>query len=275
MEVIQVIHTGTGPKGMALDQQNGIVYVAAAGDDIIEIISIATLEIIGRIRLQFGDEPSELALSPDGRTLLSANYGSGTVSIINTRSMSENERLVLDPDPAWIVMGRDGRTAYVLHTMSNTISVVDVVGRRLLTSIALDDSPVRGALSRDGNSMFIISEYSTALQVLNTGSFAILKRIFIGSNGAAITVDVKNNSVYVGKKTGEVVVVDPTAEMFIDSFAVEHGVNYITIDGEENALLLLTASGAMIHKLNLVSKRKLADLDTEEGGHALVVMGEL
>ena len=151
MEVIQVIHTGTGPKGMALDQRNGLVYVAAAGDDTIEMISIATLEIIGRIRLPSGDEPSEIALTPDGRKLLSANYGSGTVSIINTRSMSENERLVLDPDPAWIVMARDGRTAYVLHTMSNTISVVDVAGGRLLTSISLDESPVRGALSRDGN----------------------------------------------------------------------------------------------------------------------------
>ena len=63
--------------------------------------------------------------------------------------------------------------------------------------------------------------------------------------------------------------------MFIDSFAVEHGVDYITIDGEENALLVLTAAGDMIHKLNLVSKRKLADMDTEKGGHALVVMGEL
>ena len=158
MEVIKVIHTGTGPKGMALDQQNGIVYVAAAGDGIIEMISIATLEIMGRIRLSFGDEPSELALTPDGRTLLSANYGSGTVSIINTRSMSEERRLVLDPDPAWIVMGLDGRTAYVLHTMSNTISVVDVAGRRQLTSVSLDESPVRGALSRDGNSLYIISD---------------------------------------------------------------------------------------------------------------------
>lgn len=275
MEVIQVIHTGAGPKGMALDQQNGIVYVAAAGDDTIEMISIATLEIIGRIRLPSGDEPSELALTPDGRTLLSANYGSGTVSIINTRSISEDGRLVLDPDPVSIVMGLDGGTAYVLHTMSNTISVVDVAGRSLLTSVSLDESPVRGALSSDGNSLYIISEYSTSLLVLNTASLDISQRIFIGSNGAAITADVKNNLVYVGKKTGEVVVADPAAEMFIDSFAVEHGVDYITIDGEENALLVLTAAGDTIHKLNLVSKRKLADMDTEEGGHALVVMGEL
>jgi YVTN family beta-propeller protein len=275
MEVIQVIHTGVGPKGMALDQRNGLVYVAAAGDDIIEVINIATMEIIGRIRLQFGDEPLELALTPDGRTLLSANHGSGTVSLINTRSLSENERLVLDPDPAWIVVGRDGRTAYVLHTMTNTVSVIDVAGGSLVTSISLDESPVQGALSRDGDSLYIISEYSTVLLVVDTRSFDISGRIFIGSNASSVQTDPRANRVYVGKKTGEVVVVDPSTEMFIDSFAVEKGANFITIEGEENVLLVLAAAGNSIHKLNLVSKRKLAAMDTEAGGHALVVMGEL
>lgn len=275
MEVIQVIHTGVGPKGMALDQRNGLVYVAAAGDDLIEVINIATLEIIGRIRLQFGDEPTELALTPDGRTLLSANYGSGTVSLISTRSLSEKERLNLDPDPAWIVVGEDGGRAYVLHTMSNTVSVIDVAGGSLLTTISLDDSPVRGALSRDGDSLYIISEFSTVLLVVDTRSLEISGRIFIGSNATAVKTDSKSNRVYVGKTTGEVVVVDPSTEMFIDSFALEHGADFITIEGEENVLLVLASAGNRVHKLNLVSKRKLADMETEDGGHAVVVMGEL
>lgn len=275
MEVIQIIHTGVAPKGMALDQRNGLVYVAAAGDDTIEVINIATLEIIGRIRLQFGDEPSELALTPDGRTLLSANYGSGTVSLISTRSLSETERLNLDPDPAWIVVGPDGGTAYILHTMSNTVSVIDVAGGNLLASISLDESPLQGALSRDGDNLYIISEYSTVLLVVNTRSFEISGRVFIGSNATSVKTDLKNDRVYVGKKTGEVVVVDPATAMFIDSFALEHGADFITIEGEENVLLVLAASGNRVHKLSLVSKRKLADMDTEDGGHALVVMGEL
>ena len=55
--------------------------------------------------------------------------------------------------------------------------------------------------------------------------------------------DLKSNRVYVGKQTGEIVVVDPSSEMFIDSFAVENSVDYITIEGEENMLLVLSASG--------------------------------
>jgi hypothetical protein len=49
----------------------------------------------------------------------------------------------------------------------------------------------------------------------------------------------------------------------------------MTIDGEENMLLVLSTGLNKVHKFNLVSKRELATLATEEGAHALVVMGEL
>ncbi|MDD3620251.1 MAG: hypothetical protein PHX57_12740 [Desulfobulbaceae bacterium] len=275
MEVIRVIHTGIGPRGMALDQRNGRVYVAAAGDDVIEVINIATLEIIGRIRLHFGDEPTELALTPDGGTLLSANYGSGTVSIISTRSMAEDERLNLDPDPVWIVTGRDGRSAFVLHGMSGTVSFIDIAGGRLLAAAPLEEFPLRGALSRDGDHLYIIAEYSTVLLVVDTGSLEVVERIFIGGRSVSAKTDPKNNRVYVGKDSGEVVVVEPASGMYIDSFQVKHGADFLTIEGEENVLLVLSAADNRVSKLNLVSKRKVAEMHTRDGGHAMVVMGEL
>jgi YVTN family beta-propeller protein len=275
MEVIQVIHTGAGPQGMAIDQRNGIVYVAIAGEDTIEFISITTMEIIGRVRLSFGDEPMELALTPDGKTLLSANYGSGTVSIIDTRSMSERERLSLDPDPVWIVAGKDGRRAYVLHTLSNTLSVIDLTRRGLFATVSFDESPSRGALSRNGENLYIISQYSTDLLVVDTQSFVVTDRIFVGSRSSSVKVDPKNNLIYIAKTSGEIVVVDPATGIFIDNFPVEGDAGFITIDGEENTLLVLSPASHEVQKFNLVNKRELAKVETEDGGHALVVMGEL
>lgn len=275
MEVVKIIHTGASPRGMALDQRNGRVYVAAAGDDAIEVISTATLEIIGRIRLHFGDEPAELSLTPDGGTLLSANYGSGTVSIISTRSMAEDERLHLDPDPVWIVIGRDGRTAYVLHRMTGTISVIDIGRASLLTAAPLDEFPLRGTLSRNGDRLYIVAEYSSALLVVDTASLGVAERIFIGGGAATARTDPKSGRVYVGRTSGEVVVVDPATGMFIDSFPVQQGAEFLTIDGEENVLLVLSGAGNRVRKLNLVSKRQVAEMFTEDGGHAMAVMGEL
>ncbi|MBE0584696.1 MAG: YncE family protein, partial [Desulfofustis sp.] len=217
MEVAQVITTGVGPRGMALDQNRGIVYVANGGDDTIELISAASMSITGRIRLRFGDEPTALALTPDGRTLLSANAGTGTVSIIDTRSLSEKTRLNLDPDPAWIIISRDGQRAFVLHTLSNTISRIDLARPGRFSSLALEHSPLRGTLSRDGEKLYVITQYATELLVVDTRSFEVTGTVFVGGASVSVTADPKNNLVYVGKKSGEIVIVDPASGMFIDS----------------------------------------------------------
>lgn len=275
MEVIQVIRTGAGPKGMVLDQDEGLVYVALAGDDTIEQISLTTMDIVGRIRLRFGDEPTELALTPDGRTLISANYGSGTVSIIDTRSLSEQERFSFDPDPVWIVAGKDNQKAYVLHALSNTVSVIDLTRRNLFASISFAEAPFRGALSRDGENLYIVSQYSADLLVVDTQSYVVTDRIFIGRGSSSVKVDPKSNLVYVGKTNGEIVIVNLATGMFVDSIPVQQDTRFMAIDGEENVLLAVSETGGTVQKFNLVRKRELALMETEPGSHALVVMGEL
>jgi DNA-binding beta-propeller fold protein YncE len=275
MEVVQVIQTGAGPQGMVLDQRKGIVYVAIAGDDIIQLISLTTMEIIGSVRLSSGDEPMELALTPDGKTLISANYGSNTVSIIDTRSISERERLSIDPDPVWIVAGKDGKRAFVLHALAGTLSVVDLGREIQATSVSIDESPLRGTLSSDGNSLYIISQYSTDLVVVDARSLVVKDRIHVGTGSSAVRVDPKTNLIYVAKLSGEIIVLDPAVRMFIDRFRVDPGANFITIDGEDNTLLVLSSSAQKVRKFNLVNRREVAEAEAEGGAHALVIMGEL
>ena len=126
MEVVDTIATSSGPKGAVLDQRRGWVYIALAADDAIEAIDVGTREILRRARLHSGDEPAEIALSPDGETLVSANYGSSTASIIETSALREVGRVRLPAEPTSVVMGESGQRAYVLHSLSNAISVIDL-----------------------------------------------------------------------------------------------------------------------------------------------------
>lgn len=275
MEIVNVVHTGTEPKGLALDQEQGIVYVADSGDDTIEVVSLTTMDTIGIIKLRFGDQPTELALTPDGTTLIATNAGSATVSLVDTNSMSERERLRLDPEPEWVQIDEAGEIAYVLHPMTNAVSVIDIPRGRLFNSLSIDEAPERSALSRNGDSLYVISKYTSEISVVDTRSLAVIKRIFVGGGSSSVLVDTKNNLIYVGKYSGEIVVVDPTAGMFLDSFAAERGVQYLAIDGEENVLLVLSDGRNSLQAFNLISKRKQAEIEIEEGAYALVVMGEL
>jgi hypothetical protein len=165
MEIVDTIATSGGPKGAVLDQRRGWVYIALAADDAIEAIEIGTREILRRARLRSGDEPAEIALSPDGETLVSANYGSSTASIIETSALREVGRVRLPAEPTSVVVDGSGQRAYLLHSLSNAISVIDLERLGLTATRSFEESPVRGAINRDGDRLYVITRNSPNLLV--------------------------------------------------------------------------------------------------------------
>jgi hypothetical protein len=118
-QVVGVIATGKGPAGMAVDQRLRRVYLAASGDDEIEVIDATGGELINAIKLSAGDHPQEIALTPDGRTLLSLNAGTRTVSFVDPLSMSELKKVSVGMGPRSLLIDSNGRRAYVFNTLAD------------------------------------------------------------------------------------------------------------------------------------------------------------
>lgn len=273
MEIVNTIATGSGPKGAVIDGRRGWVYVALAGDDAIEAIEVNTGEILRRLQLNFADEPIELALSPDGMTLVSANRGSNSVSIIDATSLLETGRISLPSEPTWVVAGTASLRMYVLQPRSNAVSVIDLSRREILATRILDDSPVRGAISSDGNSLYVITRYSSDLLIIDALSLAERGRIYVGSGAVSIKVDPKTGLIYVGKKASEISVLDPSSLLPIDRFRLDGSAEFLAIDNDGNGLFVMLPDRGTIQKLDLVSKKVRATIEVGEGGYALVLMG--
>jgi YVTN family beta-propeller protein len=69
------------PRGIAVDENGGKVYVADAGANNISVISTKTWKVENNIAVQLA--PGPLALSPDGRTLYVGNTHDQSVSAID------------------------------------------------------------------------------------------------------------------------------------------------------------------------------------------------
>lgn len=274
MQVVDVIATRSGPKGVALDQRTGSVFIASSGDHAIEIIDARTKQVFGHVRLTAGDEPREIVLSPDGRTLVSANYGSNSASIIDTRARREIVRLPLSSRPTDVVADTARPRVYVIQPQSNAVTVIDYQRRRLVGTVSLQETPIEGALSEDGSALYVITGNSPDLLVLDTESLALTARIYVGRGAVSIEVDTRTGSIYVGRRSGEIVVIDPRALMFIDEFRVDGAPAFLTIDNEQSALFVVLPDRGMIQKLDLVSNRVLGTLEVERGSYATVIMGE-
>ena len=271
MEIVDTIATGSGPMGAVIDERRGWVYVALAGDDAIEAIEANTGQLLRRLQLNFGDEPIELALSPDGTTLVSANRGSNSASIIDAMSLREVTRVSLPAQPNAVVAGAS--RVYVLQPRANAVSVINLPRRELLSTQILDDKPMRGAISSDGNSLFIITRFTSDVLVIDALSLAERGRIYVGSGAASIRVDSNTGLIYVGKKSSGISVIDPSSLLPIDRFRLEGYTEFLTIDEDDNSLLVLLPDRNAIQKLDLVSKKLRATIEVGDGGYSIAVMG--
>jgi DNA-binding beta-propeller fold protein YncE len=96
----------------------------------------------------------------------------------------------------------------------------------------------------------------------------------VGRGATSIEVDTRTGFIYVGRKSRDIVVVDPRALTFIDEFKVGGTPGYLTVDDEQSALFVVLPDQGLIQKLNLVSYRVQGTLEVERGSYATVIVGE-
>jgi YVTN family beta-propeller protein len=274
-QVVGVIATGQGPAGMALDQRLSKLYVALSGDDSIEVIDVGSGESVDRLRLNTGDRPQELALTPDGRVLLSVNRGSNTVSYIDALSSFELARVNVGSDPQSIVIDPAGRRAFVFNTLSGTISVLDIPNRGVIATVVTDPSPIRGQFNRRGNRLYIIHETSSYLTVMDSTSLSVVRRFPVKMGMVSIQVDPRTDLVYLGRKNGMMVeAYEPVSFVPVDFIRTGGTIAYMAIDSQENNLYLVNAETNRLMVDNLVSKRMVYEIDVSEEPYWVSVMGE-
>ncbi len=275
-QAVGVIATGKGPAGMALDQRLRRLYVALSGEDAIEVIDVTGGEIINRVRLNQGDRPQELALTPDGRFLLAANAGSNTVSFIDSISLFELGRVNVGNGPHSILIDPStGRRAYVFNRLSATISVLDIPNRGMVTTLSTDPGPLRGQFNRRGDRLYVIHELSSFLTVIRLSTLSAERRFQVRTGMNSIKVDARTDLVYLGRKNDLVVeVYDPSSFVSVDMVRTGGTIAHMAMDGEENHLYLVNEDTKSLMVNSLVSKRSVYEIDVGEHPYWVVVMGE-
>jgi YVTN family beta-propeller protein len=189
--------------------------------------------------------------------------------------MQEVRRITVGEGPTSAVVNPSGFKAFITNPLSNTISVVDLTQRAPVATIGADGAPLRGAFNRVGDRLYVIGRESPNLTVIDPARFVVTEKIFIGMGAASIKVDSTTGLILVGKKFGgEITIIDPFSLMFIDTIEVRGKAAFMTIDREENTLFVALPDKRVLQKVNLTSKKTVAEIEVGEGAYSVVVMGE-
>jgi YVTN family beta-propeller protein len=274
-EVAAVMSTGRGPEAVVIDQKAGRAYVSLSGEDAVDVLDVTAGSVINRIHLNAGDGPREVSLTPDGRSLLVLNAFSRTLSIVDPSAFAELGRLPLGEGPRSVLIDRTGKRAYVFNELSNTITVVDIATRVKVVTLSVDTGPIMGQFNRKGDKLYVIHGGSPYLSVINPFTLAIDRKVFVGLGLSAIKVDTATDLFYVSwKQDARIQVFDPFSLLPGDYIMAMSGIEYMTIDGEENNLYLVSPEMKMIMTVNLISRKITMKMDAGESPTWVTMMGE-
>jgi len=253
--VAGVTPVGRRPVGIAVDGARRRAYVAVAGDDALVAIDLEQGVVLLRRPLRGGDEPVDLALTPDGATLLVANEGSSSVSFVDAQGLSESSRITVGEAPVAVLLDRQGKTAFVTCRRANQVVALSTASPPVAVgAIATDPDPFRVVLSRTERRLYVAHEGSPYLVVADPGTFALVQRSFAGPGQTAISVDMTSDRVYLARRgTGKIEVFDPLSLLAIDRLPVSGDVAYMTLDRETASILAALPKIGRIDRVSPVS----------------------
>jgi YVTN family beta-propeller protein len=78
-----------------------------------------------------------------------ANYGSNTVSIIDTLTNNVTSTVNVGMEPAEVAVTPDGTKVYVTNYWDNTVSVIDTVTNTVIDTVNVEERPIGVAVIQE------------------------------------------------------------------------------------------------------------------------------
>ena len=257
--VLSVV-VGLGLEGRAHAERSGTLVVAYKSGDAVSFIDLTLSREVARVSV--GRAPHEIAISPDGATVLVGEYGpddahGGTIATIDVASASLTGRVDVGAKtrPHSVVFLPDGTRAVVTLQERDEIAIVDLGAKRVLRTLPTggrESHMVR--LSPDATRAYVTSrEGRGTLSVvsLDGSSEPVVIETGAGAEGIAVTPD--GSEVWVlDRDLDRVSIVDTTALRVVQRIDARPSPNRIAIGASGRAVVTNgTSSESIVQYLNL------------------------
>ena len=181
-QVIATIAVGKRPRGLKLNADGSLLYVAVSGlpkcpptvpdaecaklqrdlqADGIARIDTATLKVT-RV-LKSGSDPEQFDLSQDGKRLYVSNEDSAQATVLDTGTGSIVATLPMGHEPEGVRVAPNGKWVIVTSETDNALSLIDTQALRVLKTIPVGVRPRDLAFTPDSHVAYVSGEGDASL----------------------------------------------------------------------------------------------------------------
>jgi YVTN family beta-propeller protein len=154
-------------------------------------VDLQTQRVVKVLTLDHGDAaPQDVKLSPDGRTLYSADQLHGGLWEINPATFTLEGFLPTGAGAHGLYPSRDARVMYVSNRQAGSISVVSFATRHVIATWPLPQpaSPDMGGVSADGRVLWLSGRYNAVVYAISTVTGHLIKAIPVGDGPHGLCV---------------------------------------------------------------------------------------
>lgn len=138
-----------------------------------------------------------------------ANYGSNTVSVIDTATYAIVTTVPVGNGPYGVAVSRMGERIYVTNRTSNDVTVIDGTANVPVATISVGVSPVGIAVTSDGRRAYVANSGSNSVSVIDTSTNAVTATVSVGDFPFGVAVNPAGTRTYVTNRTsGLISVID-------------------------------------------------------------------
>jgi YVTN family beta-propeller protein len=192
---------------------DGRLLVVNKGEATVSVLDVRAGREVARIGT--GNAPHEVAVSPDGRTAVVTNYGTGqrpgnTLTVIDLSRLEATGTIDLGEQtrPHGIAWLPDGRRVAVTTEGNGTLTIVDVPAARVLAAVPTGANVSHEvALTPDGSRAFVANIGSGSVTVIDVEAAEVIRSIPTGRGAEGVAVSPDGGEVWVSNRAENTVTI--------------------------------------------------------------------
>ncbi|THG28447.1 YncE family protein [Naasia lichenicola] len=242
---------GSQPVGIAFNPTGTRAYVTLSGDSAVAIVDPATNQQIGT-SIPVGHDPLSIAISADGLTAYTANYGSGTGSV-SVITLSNNAVTTVPLPPTgtsssgfFIALDPVAPKAYVAD-VGGTVQVFDTVTNTFAAPIAgAFSAPVAVAFTPDGAKAYVANYGTSNISVIDVASGAVTRTIPLSGRPYGVAISPDGNKAYASQANGGFITpIDVLTDTALPDIAAAASLQSVTFSPDGSRVYVPSPSGVV------------------------------
>ncbi|MGC3969692.1 MAG: YncE family protein [Pirellulales bacterium] len=187
-----------GPVDLVLTPDESLLITANQRSDSLSLIDVKSGRVVAETPC--GDNPTSVALTRDGRTLLVSCRYSGDVELYRVEPLGLRRMgaVHVGMHPYGIAVASNGKTAYVALSADAKIAEIELADRKVMRTIDVGRWPRQLAVSADGKRLAVGTSGDQTVSVvdLTTGKLDFQHRTGGGLNIGQLQIDRSGEFIY-------------------------------------------------------------------------------